>query len=29
VVAGLMWSTFQYVPVEPLESPVGETDATH
>jgi len=29
IVAGLMWSSFRFVPVEPLEDPAGETDANH
>ena len=26
IAAGLMWSSFRFVPVEPLESPAGESD---
>jgi MFS family permease len=29
VVAGLMWSSFRFVPVEPLEDSAGETNADH
>ena len=29
IAAGLMWSSFRFVPVEPLEHPAGGTDADH
>ena len=29
IVAGLMWSSFRFVPVEPLESSAGESDDDH